>query len=339
MLDYIKGAKKHSMKELEQITNCSAFDPIRANKDFIEIENILTSGKKNGKMNSGGGERKKIKIYHITRNLSLLVFISICAACDCGGMEFFMELEFWDCNLTYGPQTATANFKCFGDLSSLLAEMERSGVSGGLVIKTVNEAVLANSSLAGDIKDNKNLKGIWQILPSCTAEIPAPDILPQIMKENNIGAITVNPNIHRYLPRKNVIGDYMQMAKNRKIPVMLNTSRGLTLEQADDIMRDFFDLTAILTFDNCWPSDRYLRPFLDTYPNLVLDMTYMLTDCGLADMLKKYPAEKILFGSGFPVSYMGAHMMVIKHAEIPEEDKRKIAGGNLKKLLEGACYD
>ena len=250
-----------------------------------------------------------------------------------------MNLEFLDCNLNYGPQNATENLKCCADIDSLALEMTRAGISGGLVIKTINEAVIANTSLAEDIKKYNNLKGVWQILPSCTGEIPAPDKLPEIMKQNNIAAITINPKSHRYLPRKNVIGDYLEMAAERKIPVILNTARGLTIEQADDIMRDFPDLTAILTYDNCWPSDRILRPFLDSYPNLCLDMTYMLTDCGLKDMLIKYTAERILFGSGYPVSYMGAHMLVIKHAEISDEDKIKIAGGNLKKLIEEACYD
>ena len=250
-----------------------------------------------------------------------------------------MELEFLDCNLNYGPQTSAENLKCCEDIESLVGEMNRAGISGGLVIKTIKEVILANNSVAEDIKDKDNLKGVWQILPSCTGEIPMPSDLPKIMKENNIAALTINPKAHRYLPRKNVIGDYLEMAQTRKIPVLLNTARGLTLEQADDIMRDFPELTCILTYEDCWPSDRFLRPFLDAYPNLCLDMAYMLTDCGLPDMLKKYTAERILFGSGFPVSYMGAHMLVIKHAEISEEDKIKIAGGNLKKLLEVACYD
>lgn len=250
-----------------------------------------------------------------------------------------IDIEFWDCNLNYGPKTATDQLNCCDDINELIINMKNAGISGGLVIKTIKEAILANNSLAEDIKDNKNLKGVWQILPSCTEETPAPDVLPKLMKENNIVAITVNPKAHRYLPRKIAIGDYLEMARERKIPVLLNTSRGLTLEQADDIMRDFSDLTAILTFDDCWPNDRFLRPFLDAYPNLLLDITYMLTDCGLKDMLKKYPAEKILFGSGFPVSYMGAHMLVIKYAEIDEEDKIKIAGGNLKRLLSEARYD
>ncbi|MCL2814874.1 MAG: amidohydrolase [Oscillospiraceae bacterium] len=247
-----------------------------------------------------------------------------------------MELEFWDCNLNYGPQTSAENLKCCADIDELSREMNRAQIKGGLVLKTIKEAILANNSLAKDIKGAENLKGVWHILPSCTAEIPSPDELPQEMKQNNICALTINPKAHRYLARRIAIGDYLEMAQERKIPVLLNTSRGISLEGADDIMRDFPKLTVILTLDDCWPSDRFLRPFLDAYPNLCLDLTNMLTDCGLKDMRKKYPAEKILFGSGFPISYMGAHMLVIKHAEISEEDKVKIAGGNLKRILREA---
>ena len=249
-----------------------------------------------------------------------------------------MELEFLDCNLSYGPQGAGELKRC-ADIGGLAAEMERAGVSGGLVIKTLKEAVLANSELADDIRGRDELKGVWQILPSCTGEVAPPRDLAELMKANNIGALMLNPKAHRYMPRRFAIGDYLEMACERSIPVLLNTARGLTLEQADDIMHDFPGLTAVLTFDNCWGSDRLLRPFLDAYPNLCLDMTYMLTDCGLPDLLKKYPAERVLFGSGFPVSYMGAHMLVVKHAEIADEDKIKIAGANLRKLLEGARYD
>ena len=248
-------------------------------------------------------------------------------------------MEFWDCNLNYGPQTGAGSLKCCACTDELIGEMNRAGITGGLVLNTIKEAVLANASLAEDIKNHNTLKGIWHILPSCTNEIAPPEILPQLMKQNNIAALTLNPAAHRYLPRKNVIGDYLKMAQKRRIPVLFNTERGLTLEQIDDIMQDFPELTAVLTYANCWPSDRFLRPFIDSYPNLCLDMAYIQTDSGLHDMLKQYPAERILFGSGFPASYMGAHMLVIKHAGISEEDKIKIAGDNLKKLLEGICYD
>ena len=245
-------------------------------------------------------------------------------------------MEFFDCNLNYGPKLAAEDLVCCADISELLAEMDRAGVAGGLVLKTIKEAVLANTELAEDIKGKDSLKGVWFLLPSCTGETPAPQDLHEAMKQSNIAALTINPTAHRYLPNKAALGDYFEMAAEKKIPVLLNTSRGITIGQADEIMRDFPNLTAILTFDNCWPSDRFLRPFLDAYPNLCLDMTYILTDCWLKDMLRRYPADRILFGSGYPVSYMGAHMPVIKHAEIAEADKIKIAGGNLKRLIKEA---
>jgi len=240
----------------------------------------------------------------------------------------------------------------------LVEHMNNAGITGGLVCKTYKDATIANTSLTADInrlrdmpEEKKSLKdaqsniislkdrykekvkGVWFILPSCTNEIPAPVDLPDAMKKHNIAAMTVNPLMHRYIPRKFVIGDYMEMAQELKIPVLFNTVRGITLEQIDDLLKDFPDLTTILTYAQCWPNDRLLRPFLDEYPNLHLDMTYILTDSWLKEMLIKYPAEKILFGSGFPISYMSANMMVIKHAEIKWEDKIKIAGKNLINLI------
>jgi len=159
------------------------------------------------------------------------------------------------------------------------------------------------------------------------------------MKAGNIAALALCPLINRFLHSKFAMGDYLEMACAQRIPVLLNTARWLALEHAEDIMRDFPDLTCVLTYANCWPSDRRVRPFLDAFPNLYLDMSYILTDSWLPDFLKRYPATRLLFGSAFPVSYLGALMMVIKHAEITEEDKRLIAGENLLRLIREARYD
>jgi len=242
-------------------------------------------------------------------------------------------MQFYDCNLSYGPEMLSAQVKICADFAELKAHLRRAGISGGLVIKALNEVVLANASLAEDLRGEESLMGVWRLLPSSTGEVPPPHALPGAMKAANIGALTLCPEINRFLPNKFAIGDYLEMACERKIPVMLNTSRGLTLEQAAGIMQDFPNLTSVLTYANCWPSDRKLRPFLDAFPNLHLDMAYMLTADGLKDILKKYHAERILFGSAFPESYLGANMMVVKHAEISEEDKYLIAGENLRRML------
>ena len=248
-------------------------------------------------------------------------------------------MQFYDCNLSYGPDVPKTQVRGCAGLAELKAHLRRAGISGGLVTKAQNEVTISNTSLAEDLRGEESLRGVWRLLPPAAGEIPPPHALPAAMKAGNIAALTLCPEINRFLVSKFVIGETLEMACERKIPVMLNTSRGLTLEQAADILSDFPTLTCVLTYANCWPSDRRLRPFLDAFPNLRLDMAYVLTDSWLPDFLKKYPAGRLLFGSAFPESYLGAHMMVIKHAEIAEEDKRLIAGENLLRMLGEARYD
>ena len=240
------------------------------------------------------------------------------------------------------------------DIGALRAELDRAGVAGGLVYYAMEEPILGNEIIARDVANVRGARGMggirgerdargapelygcWSLLPSSTGEITPPGELPKAMKKSNIAALALNPQANRYMPRASVIGDYLEMAQERSIPVLLNTGRGLTLEQADALMSEFRNLTAILTYANCWPSDRQFRPFLDSYPNLYLDMSYIQTASWLPDITQRYGAGRVLFGSAFPECYIGAHMMVVLHAELSDDDKALIAGGNLKKLLKGA---
>ena len=257
-------------------------------------------------------------------------------------------MEFLDCNLTYGPDTEKGAFSegtmigrypgCT-DVGGLQKELGRAGVSGGLVYYAMQEPIQGNAELPRALAGCPGLYGVWSLLPPGTGEVPPPADLPAAMKQGGIAALTLSPHIHRYPPRARVIGGYLEMAQERSIPVLLNTGRGLSLDEAYDIMLEFRELTAVLTYNNGWPNDRLLRPFLDAFPNLYLDMAHIQTAAWLADIVKAYTARRIMFGSGFPWSYMGAHMMVIKHAPICDSGKALIAGGNLRGVLEGARYD
>jgi len=250
------------------------------------------------------------------------------------------RMEFLDCNLAYGlADIVGGQVKGCASFAELKTHMDRAGLAGGLVIQSLSEVKLGNELLAADIRGHENIHGVWRLVPSCTGELPSPDALPAVMKANRIAALTLCPQINRFMTNKFAIGDYLDMAEARKIPVLLNTARSLSLEQAADIMTDFPHLTAVLSYLHCFPSDRQLRPFLDAFPNLHLDMTSILADSWLPDILKKYSATRILFGSGFPASYIGSHMMVIRHAQIADDDKRLIAGGNLRRLISEIRYD
>ena len=64
-----------------------------------------------------------------------------------------------------------------------------------------------------------------------------------------------------------------------------------------------------------------------------MDTAQYLLDGGIESLVAEYGASRLLFGSGFPESYIGGMMLALRHARIPEEAKAAIAGGNLERIL------
>jgi len=251
-----------------------------------------------------------------------------------------MPDAFFDCNLSFGP--AAPSIKPCLSFDELDTECQRAGITGGLIKYIYGEAVLGNSRLSQALAAYNGAHtyyGVYTMLPSCTREIPSAHELPAALLTEGFRVIQFQPEKHRYLTHKIAIGDYLEMAQEKKIPVVFDTSLGISLEQIVSLLTDFPKLTSILCYANCWPSDRLLRPLLESFPNLVLDTTYLLADQGIEEIVNLYSAKRLIFGSGFPTAYIGSHIMVIAHCDISEEDKNLIAGGNLHNLIAEACYD
>lgn len=250
-------------------------------------------------------------------------------------------MKILDCCLSYGSYRGNAPFQPCPDFSTMLTEARRAGISGGLVFNVAADnggAAVGTRLLAEDLAANaacdESYFGALTLLPSCTRELPSPQQLPAFMRERRLAAIRINPATHRFLAKPRVLADYLEMAQAQKIPVLFNTGEGLTLEQIEDYMAAFPQLTVILTYTNPWPSDRLLRPFLD-YPNLSLNTAYLIADQVIEQIVEQYGANRLVFGSYFPWMYLGANMLHIQHARIRPEEKEQIFSGNLLRMLEG----
>lgn len=246
----------------------------------------------------------------------------------------------FDCNLSYGKYVSGGPEKPCNTLGELEGELVRAGIAGGFVYHAAMDTagvVTGNALLAGDLENaSQKLWGVWSLLPSCTGEIPGPQDLPAAMRQNGIAALRLNPQGHKYLPLPAILDDYLALASERNIPIRIDTGCGVTLEQAYAYLAAFPKLTCILTHADCWPCDRQLRPFLERFENVVLDTTYLLTDQGFEEIVRKYGASRLLFGSGFPACYLGAHLLTLFHSDISQADKQAILGGNLERLVKGA---
>jgi len=252
-------------------------------------------------------------------------------------------MTFFDANLCYGT-TSNIDLAAMNPcptIEDLDAGLLRAGVKGGLVFTEATDnagVVIGNRMLAEDLKKAKtDLYGMYTIVPPYTDEIPPAADLPAVMKKQKMAAIRMSPATNRWLAKAGVIAEYLDMACELHIPVVFDTSRGITLGEIYDMMERYPELTAILAYQNIWPADRYYRPFIAQFPNLCMELSSMITDQGIEKLVGKFGAERFLFGSRFPHMYIGGQMMQLKHAHITETDKELIASGNLLRMIKEAC--
>ncbi|MCR5522409.1 MAG: amidohydrolase [Clostridia bacterium] len=253
-------------------------------------------------------------------------------------------MKILDCNLNFGATNNGQPYKNCDTFEELTAELDRCGIDGGLIRCTYSDTVgvnYGNNFAAEKIRESGNLNyyGVWAVLPPFTGETPGGAELFRSMKENRIGAVYINPATHRYVPSLLTLGRLFNDLSERKIPVILNTDRNVSMELIYKILAAFPDLTAIVGDSDCWPNARKLYPLAYSYKNVRLDLSYVMDAGGIEDMTSRFGAEKLLFGSAFPNRYTGSMLAVTRSADISEEEREMIFSGNLLKMLREAEFD
>ena len=103
-----------------------------------------------------------------------------------------------------------------------------------------------------------------------------------------------------------------------------------------DMLRDYPELTCVICDIGTWSMDRYTYPLLKTYPNVHIETSMLsLEDGGVEAMVRRFGAERLVFGTGFPKHYAEASMLQLTHADIGETEKQAIAADNMRQLIRG----
>ncbi|OPZ25046.1 MAG: Amidohydrolase [Lentisphaerae bacterium ADurb.BinA184] len=250
-----------------------------------------------------------------------------------------MELDFFDCNVALGlpmVRPATQHGAAPATASALLAAMDRAGVRRALVWHVAqhnSHPITGNQLLAAEIAGHERLAGCWAILPNTCGELGDLDAFFAAAYRAGVRALRAFPGINRYLLRREAVGEILDRMVAGHWPLILRVPADVGWEQVYDLMAATPDLTLVLASMGVWGSDRLFRPLLDRYPNVCIETGGHIVDGGIEDVVARYGAGRLLFGSGFPDQYLGAMMLALAHAEIREADKRAIAGGNLDRLL------
>lgn len=248
-------------------------------------------------------------------------------------------MEFFDCNVSYGIFSVPPN-KRADNVEDLIQEMEWCGVQRGLVrhAAMIDESPeVGNPLLCQQVEDHPSLEPSWAILPPQTGELGTVEQFVTIMDDSGVKALWAYPSKHRYLLNGTTFGELFEEMIKRNVPLFVErgeSSGGLQgWGMVENVLRDFPDLTMVIVGHGSWGEDRYFRPIIEKYEGAYIDTSRYELDGGIASFCEKYGPYRMLFGTNFPHTEMGGAVMTLMHADISDDAKEAIAGGNLERIL------
>lgn len=242
-------------------------------------------------------------------------------------------MNFFDCNCALG-KSGRPPLRYAGTPAELLAEMGFCGIDQGLVYhanQRFSSPITWNPVLSAEIRHHSRLHGTRAILPPSTGEMPEPEILLKELRQCRIRAFRAFPQEHRYRLNRNSLSWLYEFMVEHKIPLLVKEN----LWHIKALLEECPELVVVAVNQGPHSLERYLRPLLDQFPRLHLETSAYMVDGLIEEFCERYGPERLLFGSGFPDNCSGAALMRLAAADIGEEARAKIAGGNLQRILAG----
>ncbi len=222
-------------------------------------------------------------------------------------------------------------------LDHLLKEMKQCSISGALVASTMSglyDPMYANLNLSERLKKYPNLFAMWNVMPHQTDEFPNPARLGELMKQQNVRAVSIHPKLNAWDWRADTSKELLTWLSRNKVLTMVTVGEIGGWSDLNMFLKMFPELPVFLV-NATWSEQRYLLPLLHTHKNLHIGFDNFQINEGLEYLHEKGFTDRLLYGSMAPAMSAGAHRSYVSYAGIPLEAKQKIAGGNLTRLLKG----
>ena len=247
-------------------------------------------------------------------------------------------MKCFDANCSYGRVARPAP-RSAATPGELLAEMDWCGIDRALVYHAgmrFASPVTWNTALAADLEGERPREPLrrrifpaWAILPPCTGELSTPEKFVAGMRAAGIQALWAFPQEHRYRLDRATFRELFAILEQARIPLFAKQD----LDHLKELLVQCPELTVVAVNQGPHSVERYLRPLLDDFPNLYLETSGLLVEGLIEEFCGRYGPERLLFGSGYPDQCLGGAYLRLAQADIGEDARAAIAGGNLDRLL------
>jgi hypothetical protein len=246
-------------------------------------------------------------------------------------------LGFLDSNLWLG-RPMIPGFCARWDLEALLGYMQRYGLRGGVVAHNaamIEDPYSCNDDVLTWIGDHDQL---WGALVA-TTELPLGfdcwgDYLDESI-ERGARMVRLFPKTHRFSLERWCCGPLLDSVHERRMPLVL-----WHIEAGWDAIRrlceTYPDLPVIIEGrpQKILYHTRFFYPLLERYGNIFLELHNLNVYLGIEDIVARFGAERLIFGSCMPFNDPNTSLMMVTAARVDEAARKQIARGNLTRLLE-----
>jgi len=257
------------------------------------------------------------------------------------------DLDFFDCNCYLGPVNRPPLWT-YPSAAQLLADMDHFGIREAAVTHTIARDYrqeTGNRAVLEALEGQPRLHGCWVLKVHGDAfEPPIADQVDEMLAAGVRVVRLLPPARHPYVLADWATRGLWGALAERRIPVLLTASdlakhpddrtAGFSAENVYTLCREHPDLPVIILRFN-YTSTRVTLPILERCPNLYLEISYFTLHRGVELITRLFGAERLIFGTGAPVSNPGLALALVRYANVSDADRRAIAGENFRRLLEG----
>ncbi|MBO3803438.1 MAG: amidohydrolase family protein [Candidatus Brockarchaeota archaeon] len=259
------------------------------------------------------------------------------------GSDGAHSIRFFDSNCMIGRHNIFRPGS-FHSKDRLLEEMGYYGISDALVFHSVameNSPRMGNELAVEETFGAPCLRPSWSFMPPVTGETDPPEAFVREMRKHGVKVLRLFPSQYHFDFDDRSLGESLRLFSELRIPIIVDYAES-TMSQVDladwksvvETCQTYPDLPVIVT-EFRFRTNRRLYQALESCPNLRVELSALWLFRSVEDICRRFGAERILFGTRMPIRDPSCALGMVNYAMVSEEEKRMVAGDNLRRLMEG----
>lgn len=243
------------------------------------------------------------------------------------------ELNYFDSFVTVGNPRIAQRAGIY-EMDQILAELRYYHITEALIhhrFSYEDDPPVGNDEVLKVTSGKDNLHPVWVLLPEHTNEMPPPEELVSLMLDRGVKAASVYPKTHNWSLAEWSAGSLLRALEAHRFPLLIHLDE-TTWEELHSLAQRHPALPLIV-IGATYKTSRFIFPLFKRHPNLYLEIAGYQVHRGLEEAAKVVGARQFLFGTRLPGFTPAAAIMMVNYARISDEERRLIAGDNLRRIL------